>query len=342
MKILYAIQGTGNGHVSRAREIIPHLEKHGELDLLLSGTQADVQLTQALRWKLHGFSFVFGKNGGVDRWKTWKTMDLGQLRKDMKMLPLETYDLIINDFEPVTAWACKTRKIPCTGLSHQAAFLSPLTPRPARFMPQWAELLFKYYAPLTAAFGFHFERYDDFIYTPVIRSEIRELVPRNKGHYTVYLPAHDDQLLVRLLTQVPEADWQVFSKHNSKVYQQENVFVQPVNNQKFNESLASCAGLLTAGGFESPAEALFLGKKVFSVPMMGQWEQQCNAEALKRMGIPVQKSTGKNFLPLLKEWVRNGPLIQVDFPDETGEIIGKLVKSHSFNCKKKSWMVTPK
>jgi UDP:flavonoid glycosyltransferase YjiC (YdhE family) len=30
MKILYAIQGTGNGHVSRAREIIPIPKKYGE------------------------------------------------------------------------------------------------------------------------------------------------------------------------------------------------------------------------------------------------------------------------------------------------------------------------
>ena len=34
MKILYAIQGTGNGHVSRAREIIPVLMKKGQVDIL--------------------------------------------------------------------------------------------------------------------------------------------------------------------------------------------------------------------------------------------------------------------------------------------------------------------
>ncbi|HYH57571.1 MAG TPA: glycosyltransferase family protein [Anseongella sp.] len=329
MKILYAIQGTGNGHVSRAREIIPHLEKHGELDILLSGTQADVRLSQDLRWKLHGFSFVFGRKGGVDRWKTWKIMDLSQLRKDINMLPLERYDLIINDFEPVTAWACKLRKIPCIGLSHQSAFLSPAAPRPRRLVPHWAELLFRYYAPLTAAFGFHFQRYDDFIYTPVIRGEIRKLEPRNEGHYTVYLPAHDDRLLVRLLKQAPEAEWEVFSKHSPAVYRDGNVLVQPVNNEKFNESLASCEGLLTAGGFESPAEALFLGKKVFSVPMMGQWEQQCNAEALRGMGVPVVKKIGKEFVPYLKDWIRNGPVIKVHFPDETGRIIEELLKRHS-------------
>ena len=44
MKILYAIQGTGNGHISRARDIIPVLMQMGELDILISGTEAEVEL----------------------------------------------------------------------------------------------------------------------------------------------------------------------------------------------------------------------------------------------------------------------------------------------------------
>ena len=78
MKILYAIQGTGDGHVSRAREIVPLLQKYGEVDLLISGTQVDVNLAQAIKYRLHGFSFVFGKKGGVDHYKTWKSMNLFQ------------------------------------------------------------------------------------------------------------------------------------------------------------------------------------------------------------------------------------------------------------------------
>ena len=44
MRILYAIQGTGNGHLSRARDIIPYLLEKGQVDLLISGIQADVDL----------------------------------------------------------------------------------------------------------------------------------------------------------------------------------------------------------------------------------------------------------------------------------------------------------
>src|SRR6476620_803959 len=123
MKILFAIQGTGNGHISRAREIVPLLQQYGELDLLVSGTQADVSLSQPLKYQFHGFSYIFGKKGGVDFLKTFKVMNMRQFWKDMHTIPLEDYDLIINDFEPLTAWACKLKKIKSVSLSHQASFL---------------------------------------------------------------------------------------------------------------------------------------------------------------------------------------------------------------------------
>src|ERR1700759_5342267 len=76
MKILYAIQGTGNGHISRARGSVPLLQQSGQLALSLSGTEAEVSLAQPLRYRFHGFSFVFGPNGGVDNWASYKLMDL--------------------------------------------------------------------------------------------------------------------------------------------------------------------------------------------------------------------------------------------------------------------------
>jgi len=116
MKILYAIQGTGNGHLSRARDIIPILQQKGELDILVSGIQADVELPYPVKYKFKGLSFIFGKNGGVDLIATYKKSNLKQLYKEIKSLPVEEYDLVINDFEPVSAWACKMKHAACIGL----------------------------------------------------------------------------------------------------------------------------------------------------------------------------------------------------------------------------------
>src|SRR5690606_13266383 len=99
--------------------------------------------------------------------------------------------------EPISAWACKLQRIPSVSLSHQASFKSEKVPRPKTI--DWGKLILNRYAPATHHIGFHFDKYDDFIYTPVIRSEIRQLAPTNLGHYTVYLPAIDDKNLVPLL-----------------------------------------------------------------------------------------------------------------------------------------------
>lgn len=323
MKILYAIQATGNGHISRARDIIPLLQKYGEVDILLSGTQADVDLGFPIMHRLHGFSFVYGTHGGVHHYKTWQSMDLFRFCRDIKQLKLKEYNLILNDFEPVTAWACKFQGLESVSIGHQASFKSKNVPRPKTI--DWGKVILSHYAPTTHHIGFHFIRYDNFIYTPVIRQEVRDLQPKNLGHYTVYLPAVGDEFLIDLLKQVP-VTWQVFSKHSKKSYQVENVSVQPVNNQQYNQSLAGCAGLLTGGGFEGPAEALYLGKKLLVAPMRYQFEQQCNAYALKQLGLPIIWGSNKNWLSMVKEWVENPQTHKFDFPNQTEQIIDEVVK----------------
>lgn len=324
MKILYAIQGTGNGHISRAKEIIPLLQQYGELHILMSGTQADIPLPQELNYRFHGFSYVFGKKGGIDYWKTFKQMNIRQLWKDIRALPLNDYDLIINDFEPITAWACKLRKRKSVSLSHQASFMSNKIPRPENrsFYGQW---ILKNYAPTSNHIGFHFSSYDDFIHTPVIRKDIRDLNPVNDGHYTVYLPSVDDKILVKYLRQLPNIEWEVFSKHQKIPYKFYNVMVKPITNDAYNKSLERCEGLLTGGGFEGPAEALFLGKKVLMIPMKHQFEQECNAEAARLIGVPIIYNLDDNFVPSLEKWVNDDGKIHINFPNRTEDIIKDLV-----------------
>ncbi len=335
MKILYAIQGTGNGHVSRAREVLPHLKQHGKVDVLISGTQADVQLDSPVKFKLHGFGFVFGRQGGVDYWKTFQAMQTRRFLIDIKNFPVQNYDLIVNDFEPVTAWACKLKGLNSVALSHQSAFLSPNTPVvPDRWA--WQRQILKNYAPTTHHIGFHFKSYDQFIHTPVIRSEIRKLEPMDMGHITVYLPAYDDHLLLNYFTKLPDIRWEVFSKHCKIPYQNANVTVYPVNNKQYNLSLSRAHGLLTGGGFEGPAEALYLGKKLAMVPMHNQYEQLCNAEAARRMGVTVIDINLGNVVNTLKSWIEQSSVFKPYFPDETNHIVADLVMQHSdqlvFQC----------
>ena len=65
------------------------------------------------------------------------------------------------------------------------------------------------------------------------------------------------------------------------------------------------------------------------VPMKYQYEQQGNAFALKKFGVPVIWGSNKNWLPVLKEWVHSGPVLHFDYPDETAQVIDRLVKQFS-------------
>jgi hypothetical protein len=45
---------------------------------------------------------------------------------------------------------------------------------------------------------------------------------------------------------------------------------------------------LCNAGFETPAEALFMDKKLFVIPIHNQYEQECNACALIKWEFPIQ------------------------------------------------------
>jgi uncharacterized protein (TIGR00661 family) len=337
MKILYAIQGTGNGHISRAKEIIPLLRKRCETDVLISGDQTELELPFKPTYKVHGLTFTTGKAGGVDFHKTYKKANTKRFLTEIKELPVEDYDFVINDFEPVSAWACYQKKIACIALSHQSSLLDKNTPKPS-YKDAIGSFVLKNYAPASHYFGFHFSRYSKNIYTPVIRKEIRNADRYDDGHYVVYLPAYDHKLLVELLKKIPDTTWEIFSKYESND-SYDNITVKKVSEKSFTQSLISCRGVLCGAGFETPSEALFLGKKLLVVPMKNQYEQQYNAVSLKSMGIPVLKTVNASKIEKIKEWVNSDYRVEITYPDQTERIINRIFEmfiEEEFSKRKKS------
>lgn len=324
MKILYAIQGTGNGHIARAEDVIPVLQAYGKVDIFVSGAQADIKLEYPVKYRSKGLSFYFGKRGGVDLLKTFGRNSSMDVYNEIRKFPVDKYDLVINDFEPITAWACMYRQVPCVGLSHQSALLSPRTPRPKSYDPI-GDWIIKHYAPVKKYVGFHFAPFDTNIFTPVIRKRIREASVTDNGHYTVYLPAYDDKKLLPVLSKFPSVRWHVFSKHTRSAYHFKKISVYPVGNEEFTASLTSSTGVLCGAGFETPAEALHLEKKLLVVPMKGQYEQHYNAAALKALGVPVMKKMKKKSVKKIGEWLDMKKPPFMFFDDVTAEAVGTAI-----------------
>ena len=71
MKILYAIQTTGNGHLARAQSIIPRLKEIADIDIITSGPKNDFLLEEEPIYHYHGLTFFYTDTGAVNWLKTF-------------------------------------------------------------------------------------------------------------------------------------------------------------------------------------------------------------------------------------------------------------------------------
>lgn len=302
MKIFYAIQATGNGHISRAIQLYPYLKKFGTVDFFLSGNNASLDVKLPIKFRSKGCSLHYSKCGGLNYWDILKNIKPRQIYKDADSLPLKNYDFIINDFDSITSLSCKLQKVHSVQFGHQASFLSESTPRPKK-KSLMGEMILKHYAPSPKNIGLHFEKYDSFILPPIIKDKIIQANPKNLQHITVYLPSFQIDCLEKAFNKIPNVSFHWFLDTAKFEHTIGNITYFPVNQKYFNTSLITCQGIITGGGFETPAEALYLGKKILSIPIRNHYEQECNAAALQKMGVPVAFEVGDNFNVIIENWL---------------------------------------
>ena len=323
MKILYSVQATGNGHISRAMELLPHLQQYGDTDIFLSGDNSNLAMDAPVKFRSQGLSLYYNCTGGLDYWQMVKAFQPGRLRQEIRDLPVENYDLVINDFEYITAAACAKKKIPSVNFGHQASFQSEHAPRPEKRNAA-GEYVLKNYARASRYIGLHFKRYDDFIFTPVIKKEILEAEPTIQNYITVYLPSWCEQQLKGLFAPFTDFQFEIFCRQTKLVNKEGNITFLPVDKKLFNQSLVHCTGIITGGGFETPAEALHLGKKIMVIPIHGQYEQQCNVAALKEMGVHCLKKVDAGFTDHFIKWMSTGNTVQVNYSNSIAQSLDCL------------------
>ncbi|NBR14351.1 MAG: glycosyl transferase [Crocinitomicaceae bacterium] len=319
MKVLYAIQGTGNGHLSRAEEIVPLLNKHVDTTVLVSGTQSQIQSNFEIHYKKTGLTFLNGKNGNIDLLRTvFKTHPIDFLN-EIRTFPVRQFDLVITDFEPVSAWSALMHGVPCIEMSHQAGVIHPKSPKTAS-NNRIGKYILNHNCPTKHKVGFHFDDFADNIYTPVIRGALQNIEAQKQDFYTVYLPAFHDDVILHFLQQFP-VKWEVFSKYTTLKQIKENVTFHPIDQENFQKHLINCKGVLCGAGFELPSEALYLKKKLLVIPMKGHYEQQCNAAVLEKMGVSVIESLNLVHHRTINLWLSKSQNVEVNYKNQTEKII---------------------
>lgn len=305
IKILYAVQATGNGHIARAVELLPHLSKYGKVDVFLSGNNSSLRPDLPVRYRSKGLSLFYKKNGGLDKWRILLQVNPFRIFKEAKKLPVKSYDLVIVDYEYITTLACKLKRKQFWHIGHQASFDSPLTPRPLK-KEAFSEWILKNYCKSSNKLGFHFESYEDWILPPIIKQQLWDAKPSISKHFTVYLPHYSRDEIRRYLYGMDGYHFEIFSKDISESQKEYNLNWKPISNEAFTNSLLHCKGLITGAGFETPAEALFLDKPMIAIPIKGQYEQYCNAAALEAFGVLVIPQLDIHFNLIFTKWAKKG------------------------------------
>jgi uncharacterized protein (TIGR00661 family) len=304
MKILYAIQATGNGHLSRAAQIIPYLKYYGQVDTFLSGSNLTLSPGFDVTYRSSGLSLFYSQCGGISFSKCFLKNSIIRAYKDANQLPVEKYDLVINDFDFITSRACNIKNIKSIHFGHQASFQSDRTPRPA-YKSQWGEYVLKHFCKSDKAVGLHFQNYDSFIFDPIIKQSVLNSIPQDLGHITIYLPSINASKLEPQLLSLKDYSFHFFTSAVKWTTVKGNITYIPIKDDLFVNSLVNCHGLITGGGFETPSEAIYLQKKLLCIPISNQYEQLCNATALQKMGIPVVFDFKiQDFTSLFQQWIK--------------------------------------
>jgi len=322
MKILFGIQGTGNGHISRCRTLAKALDQAGaQVDYIFSGRDAkDYFGMDAFgNYKIYeGMSFAT-KNGKINLRKTIQRIRGFRLIKDVRDLNLSQYDTIISDFEPVSAWAAHHQGRESLGISNQAV-CQYFKPKEYGFV---ANTIMKFYAPVIKAVGLHWFHFGHALVPPVIDPLVCQ---QENGKIIVYLPFESIEDIINLL--IPFSHDYEFECFHPQIKQEtinNKVHLKPLSRDEFTNAVSCCSGIITNTGFALISEALVLGKKILTKPVSGQFEQLYNADCLAKLDL----ATVMDFLDqkTLQTWLTKPSPSPVIYPDVAMQLANWIVSN---------------
>ena len=320
MKIFYGVQGTGNGHIARARMMAKELYAAGiEVTFLFTGRSedkyfdmevfGDYQLRTGLTFNTH--------KGKVNYLMTAYDAKILTLIHDIKTLDLSSYDLVITDFEPVSAWAAKKQKKPVLGIGNQYAYHYKI---PVEGSDPLANLVMKHFAPVDTAVGLHWHHFGQPILPPILDAPEP---PKNiiKNKIIVYLPFEEIDDVIELL-----APFENFQFHVSTARPASSKFkhitFNPMSCEQFQKDLYDCAGVICNAGFALTSEALQLGKRILVKPLHAQMEQISNVAALQQLGYAHamnELETSK-----IEHWLHDNRAVHITYPN-TAKILTQWI-----------------
>lgn len=330
--ILYAIQCTGNGHLTRSKEVIKQLKnlkgsQIGKLDVCLSGEFSQVSLDDInIKYKYKGLGLDVS-DGGLSIWKTLKNTDMKGFIRSIFDIDLSEYDIIVSDFEPVTCWAAKLRGRKVLGVGNHykflnnKSFLKNLNPN---FFSN--KMVVKMICPVSEYIAFDYLKENENEFFPIIRDSLRKIDLKQDDFYVVYLSSISVEDQKKFFTLFPNERFYIYHNTVESPYDFENCHIRPIDKVEFSEKLIRSKGVICHTGFQTTSECLYLGKKMLVMPIKKQIEQIYNTKMLGKMGVLSSENLDIN---IFNDFFENDYSVKLNYQNEMQQVCDRILNLRS-------------
>jgi uncharacterized protein (TIGR00661 family) len=309
-RCVFIVQGEGRGHLSQAIALREILEEGGHsVEAVFAGCRSPEILPDYFREAFPGKVDCFHSpyflrtpnNKGIYVGRTIlfnlirTLIYMKEIRRLRKEISKAQPDLVFNFYDVVGAFSLEKiapgiRRI---GIGHH--FFLHLEGYRSREGNRWHRWLLRFHTHmvmrscdriLALSYRDHPGSGKVEVIPPLIRKSFREIRYRPGERYLVYL-LHGGFVydLVLLSREDPDFKADVFTDLSIEPVLPPGVHLHTPCGDSFREKLATCRGLITSAGFDTVAEAAYLGIPLCVVPVRNHFEQRCNGLDVERSGI---------------------------------------------------------
>lgn len=322
--IVWGVCGIGHGHCFRQMPLINMLEKQGYNIVIFSfGNSFKVLSDRFPNIKnINVFTpWIHTNSNGIDFKKTYQetinnknnyiTHNFQAMQEALDYLDNKV-DLVISDYEPISAGLSFALNIPLITIDQQSKYISGEFPKLNGFSHLEESRRLNYFFPIankriSCSFFNVPSNKKTLIIPPVLRSEFLEIKEERrtskKESIIIYLSSYLEfhQSISEIIEELKNFDEEfiIFSSKKEIVNYKElpkNFKLNNIDNEKFFNALKTCKGVITTGGHNLLSELMYLEIPPYVCPL-NNYEQNYNSYNVhhNKFGFSDLKITKENF-----------------------------------------------
>lgn len=334
-KILYGVCGLGNGHAYRQLPVLDYLAKHHRVMVFAYGDSlkfyaAHFKNRPNVRLVPVAVPYYVSSRTGIDFASSAKraaAADISYVEVNCRALQKATDflgkpDLVISDYEPVSAQYAYAHDAPLVTIDQPSSFLPGTLPAELNGYTYLDEVMrlrmfFPKAAARIACSFFAVPKWGKkdsvTVLPPALRPEVQAIKAnaiRNSDEILVYLSPQTGLQqttaeLLSILSGHPAVRFHVFLPGDhvpQKGHASENIIIYKHGDKRFLKLLQSCGGIITTAGHTLLSEAMHVGTPVLAMPLP-LYEQQMNALVIStnKFGMSTEKLTPKVLDSFIKQ-----------------------------------------